>query len=175
MNRGESKAGAGKSGWQALLAQRIGWSLAAASLWVWGLLLIRMLRDGWQPLEVWFSYGLSFLMTAVYVYLGLLIYRAARIERWLEVRDGPLPGPGALAHRLAAWERPASWLGLIGLVAALGSIAAWLALRYPGPQALPGTYASFLLAAMILGVAAVATLICRPLDRQMAEPGQRED
>jgi hypothetical protein len=80
-----------------------------------------------------------------------------------------------LARRLGAWQRPAAWLGLLGLIVALGSIAAWLALRYPGPQAVPGTYASFLLAAMILAVAAVGTLICRPLDRQAAEPGQRED
>jgi hypothetical protein len=169
------KAAAVKHDWRGLLARRVGWSLAAASLWVWGLLLFRMLRDGWQPLEVWFSYGLSFLMTAVYVYLGLLIYRAARVERWLEHRETPLPRMGAAARRLSAWQRPAAWLGLVGLATALGSIGAWLALRFPGPQAVSGTYASALLALMVLGVAAVATLICRPLDQQAAESELRQE
>jgi hypothetical protein len=150
--------------WRAVLVRRLGWSLGAATLWVWGLLGIRMLRDGWQPLEVWFGYGLSFLMTSVYVYIGMLIYATWRAERPTssgnEPSDGETP-PAAPAGRAERLRRPLAVLGVLGLVAALGSIGGWLALRYPGPQAVPGTYASGVLVAMILGVAVVSTLIAR--------------
>jgi hypothetical protein len=139
------------------LIRRIGWSLGAASLWTWGLFAIRMVRDGLQPLEVWFGYGLSFYMTAVYAYMGMLIYATLRDEAppfaqtlaTLEERAAPL---GRL-------RRPIALIGVIGLVIATVSVIAWLVLRYPGARAVSGTYGSVILAAMILGVAVVATLI----------------
>ena len=115
---------------------------------------MRMLRDGLQPLEVWFGYSLSFLMTSVYVYLGLLIYSTIRSE-------SGAPGPGRFGRWLQRVHRPLSMLGLVGGVVAVASLAGWLALRYPGPQAVSGTVASVALAAMILAVAAISTGIAR--------------
>jgi hypothetical protein len=145
--------------WRASLSRRAGWSLGAASVWTWGLLLLRMVRDGWQPLEVWFGYSLSFFMTTVYVYLGLLIWATVRAEG-RRPEEAPLEEP-RLIRALARARRPLALVGVAGLVAAVGSLAGWLALRYPGPQAVPGTQASVLLGLMILGVAVIATLIAR--------------
>jgi hypothetical protein len=128
--------------------------LGAAALWTWGLLLVRLLRDGLQPLEVWFGYSLSFLMTAVYVYLGLLIYSTIRAESGAR-------GSGRFGRWLERVHRPLSLLGLVGGLVAVASLVGWLVLRYPGPQAVPGTVASVALAAMILAVAAIGTGIAR--------------
>ena len=143
--------------WRQALLHRLGWSLAAASVWTWGLLLLRMLRDGFQPLEVWFSYGLSFFMTAVYVYLGLLIYATVRAEG----SGGQAVEVGSRWDRLARFRRPAAVVGVIGAAVALISLVGWLALRYPGPQAIPGTVSSAILALMVLAVVAISTLIAR--------------
>lgn len=140
--------------WRGLLFERGRWSLGLAAIWTWGLFLARLPRDGLLPLEVWFSYGLSFLMTAVYVYLGLLIYGALR--GW-EV-------PAGLARTAARARRPVMLLGWAGLAVALGSIGGWLALRYPGPAAVPGTISSVVLALMILGVVAVSTVLASRTD-----------
>ena len=142
--------------WRQTLLRRLAWSLGAASLWTWGLLLLRMVRDGLQPLEVWFSYGLAFFMTAVYVYLGLLIYATVRAEGGA-APEAARPDP-ARAERL---RRPAAVLGTLGAALALASVIGWLALRYPGPQAVPGTIANVILVLMILGVVIVSTLIAR--------------
>jgi hypothetical protein len=146
-------------GWRSTLLRRLGWSLGAATVWVWGLLLIRMVRDGWQPLEVWFGYSLSFFMTAVYAYFGLLIWATVRAEG--RRPDAAEAGEPRLVRRLATLRRPLSVAGLVGLAVAVGSLVGWLALRYPGPQAAAGTQASVLLALMIVGVTAVATLLAR--------------
>lgn len=160
--------------WRRSFFRRLAWSLGAASLWTWGLLLLRMIRDGLQPLEVWFGYSLSFFMTAVYVYLGLLIYATFRAERGAASANDDQPGGKAVGKsespqrsiaRLDRAYRPVSVVGLIGLAAALVSLVGWLLLRYPGPQAIPGTYASAVLVLMILGVAAVSTLIARGAER----------
>jgi hypothetical protein len=169
------------AGWRAILVRRLGWSFAAATLWTWGLLGLRMLRDGLQPLEVWFSYSLSFFMTAVYVYLGLLIYATiqaeagGRGEAGTRGRGDPETGGRAGAETGGRWEalrlrvarayRPLSALGLLGLAIALTSLVSWLLLRYPGPQAVSGTYGSVVLALMILGVAVVSTYIARSAER----------
>ena len=147
-------------GWRAVLLRRLGWSLALASIWTWGLLLLRMLRDGWQPLEVWYGYSLAFLMTAVYAYMGLLIWDTLRVEGR---RAAPLASPASEAGggRLARWRRPAAVVGWLGLVVAVASLAGWLLLRYPGPAAAAGTGASILLALMVLAVATLGTLIAR--------------
>ena len=89
-----------------------------------------MLRDGWQPLEVWFSYSLSFAMTAVYVYIGLLIWETLS-------RESNGRAPLAWSGRLRRLARPLTLLGLVGSLVAAVSLAGWLLLRYPGPQALP--------------------------------------
>lgn len=141
----------------ATLRRRLGWSLGAASLWTWGLLGVRMVRDGLQPLEVWFGYSLSFFMTAVYVYMALLIWSTLRAE-------GGLPQDGlgsAWARRATRLWRPLALLGAGGLVVALAALAGWLALRYPGLQAASGTVASVLLAVMIFAVAALSTVLAR--------------
>ena len=160
--------------WRAGFLRRLAWSLGVASLWTWGLLLLRMIRDGLQPLEVWFGYSLSFFMTAVYVYLGLLVYATLRAERGAASVNDDRPGGEAIGEseasksppaRLARAYRPVSAIGLIGFVVALVSLVSWLLLRYPGPQAIPGTYASAVLVLMILGVAAVSTLIARGAER----------
>ena len=160
--------------WRGRLLRRLAWSLGVASLWTWGLLLLRMIRDGLQPLEVWFGYSLSFFMTAVYVYLGLLIYATLRAERGAAAGKSDRPDSEATGEsgsgepstaRLARAYRPISVVGLIGLVIGLVSLVAWLLLRYPGPQAIPGTSASAVLVLMILGVAAVSTLIARGAER----------
>jgi hypothetical protein len=159
--------------WRRSFFRRLAWSLGGASLWTWGLLLLRMIRDGLQPLEVWFGYSLSFFMTAVYVYLGLLIYATFRAERGAACANEGRPGGQAVGKSesppstacLDRAYRPVSVVGLIGLAAALVSLVAWLLLRYPGPQAIPGTYASAVLVLMILGVAAVSTLIARGAER----------
>jgi hypothetical protein len=155
--------------WRSLLLRRLGWSLGAASLWTWGLLGLRMLRDGPQPLEVWFSYSLSFFMTAVYVYLGLLVYATLLAERRGDVgtgrvgdgETGRLRPPVAASPRLATMYRPVSAVGLVGLAVAVVSLAAWLLLRYPGPEAIPGTYGSVVLALMVLAVVVIGTVIAR--------------
>lgn len=139
----------------------IGWSLGTASLWTWGLLGLRMLRDGPQPLEVWFSYSLSFLMTAVYVYLALLIYSTLRAERGVGAETLADAAPGRFELFLSRTGRPLSLMGLAGLAVAVVSLVGWLTLRYPGPRAVPGTYASVVLAIMVLGVVLVSTLIAR--------------
>ena len=145
------------------LLPRVGWSLSAASVWTWGLLLLRMVRDGWQPLEVWFSYSLSFLMTAVYVYLGLLIYATVRRESG--------QSPATLKPALAAARRPIMGLGLVGLAVAAISLVAWLVFRFPsGPDVARGAVASVVLALMILGVVAACTRIAAGA-RPVAEPG----
>ena len=51
--------------------------------------------------------------------------------------------------------------GLVGLGIALASLAGWLLLHYPGPDAISGTFASVVLALMIFGVAVVSTLIAK--------------
>jgi hypothetical protein len=156
------------SGFRARLIDRLGWSFGLAALWTWGLLGLRALRDGLPPLEVWFSYGLSFLMTTVYVYLGLLIVQTFRAER-----GGPESGPPSGKHRLSGLRRPIQVLGLAGLVLALVSVGAWLVLRHPGPAAYPGTVASFLLAGLILGVVVLATWLAWGVEhrpRTTAEP-----
>ena len=147
--------------WRQTLLRRVGWSFAASTLWTWGLLLIRMLRDGWQPLEVWFSYSLSFFMTAVYAYLGLTIAATIRAEGGQSPTEGSSGEAGRAGRVLARYRRPAAALGVLGALTALISLVLWLALRYPGPQALPGTVASALLAAMVLAVVAVSTLVAR--------------
>jgi hypothetical protein len=149
--------------WQtSKLARRLGWSFGAASLWTWGLLVPRMVRDGPLPLEVWFSYGLSFLMTSTYVYFGLLIVAVFRVESAAaDSRAAATDGLSGQASRLKAAWRPVSLIGLAGLALALGSIGAWIFLRYPGQQAVPGTMASVVLALMILGVSVVGTLLAR--------------
>jgi hypothetical protein len=144
--------------WRGAVFRRLGWGLAAATAWTWGLLLIRMLRDGLQPLEVWFSYGLSFWMTAVYVYLGLTILATFRRERGDAESSRPVPEDGSRSERL---RRPATVAGVAGALLATVSIAMWLALRFPGPQAVSGTIASGILALMVLGVVAISTLIAR--------------
>jgi hypothetical protein len=53
----------------------------------------------------------------------------------------------------------------VGLAIAVVSLVSWLLLRYPGPQAVSGTYGSVVLALMILGVAAVSTFIARSVER----------
>lgn len=145
-----------KRSWKQRLADRLGWSLGAAAIWTWGLLGLRSLRDGLAPLEVWFSYGLSFLMTAVYVYLGLLIVAALRAEG-----GGRLEEPGRAGRVVGRWSRPVALLGVGGLVASLASIVGWLLLRYPGPEAATGTVASLVLTAMVAAVAIVATWLTR--------------
>jgi hypothetical protein len=105
-------------------------------------------------LEVWFGYGLSFLMTAVYVYLALLIVATWRAERGAAEADAELGG-----RRLSGLRRAVQTIGWLGLILAAGSVGAWLALRYPGPPAYSGTVASLALAGLILAVAAVATWI----------------
>lgn len=148
---------------RAALLRRLGWSLGAASLWTWGLLGVRMLRDGLQPLEVWFGYSLSFFMTAVYVYMGLLIAATLQAEGGLP--RGGLFGPTWAARAARLW-RPLALLGVVGLALALGSLGGWLALRYPGPQAASGTIASVILALMVFAVAALSTFLARePEDR----------
>lgn len=144
--------------WGRAIRRRLGWSLAASTAWTWGLLLVRMIRDGLQPLEVWFSYGLSFSMTAVYVYLGLTIVATVRAERGEAVSAPEQPPGGSWPERL---RRPAAVVGVVGALAALVSVALWLALRYPGPPAVPGTIASVVLALMVLAVVAISTLIAR--------------
>lgn len=147
--------------WRRALVARIGLSLGIAALWVWGLLLVRMLRDGLLPLEVWFGYSLSFLMTAAFVYMGLLIFAVFRQEgRAADAPAGSAPAPDR-PSRLARLRRPVELAGLVGLVVALGSLVLWLALRYPGPQAVSGTIASVVLALMVLGVLVISTLIAR--------------
>lgn len=150
--------------WRTRLLHRLGWSLGAATLWTWGLLLLRMLRDGLQPLEVWFGYGLSFLMTAVYVYMGILIWTTIRAEGPSPSPSAPAPGNPRTTTRLAHARAPFAVAGVLGLITAVVSIVAWLALRYPGPQAVSGTSASVILALMILGVAIISTLIAKPGD-----------
>jgi heme A synthase len=145
--------------WRATLLRRIGWSLGLASIWTWGLLGLRMVRDGLLPLEVWFGYSLSFFMTAVYVYFGLLIYATVRAESRRRVAASPRRSRWAAFA--ARSRRPVLLVGIAGLAAAVVSLAGWLLLRYPGPQAISGTYASIVLALMVLGVAAVGTLIAR--------------
>jgi hypothetical protein len=113
-----------------------------------------MLRDGLQPLEVWFGYSLSFSMTAVYVYLGLLIYSTVRAESGAE-------GPDRFGRWLGRAHRPLSMVGLLGSAVAVASLVGWLALRFPGPQAASGTVASLVLVTMILVVAAISTVIAR--------------
>jgi hypothetical protein len=162
--------------WRSRLVRRLGWSFGAASLWIWGLLLLRMLREGLQPLDVWFSYSLSFFTTAVYVYLGLLIYASVVAEAG---RRGDAAtrrrGEGATAGEspprcvtlsplLSRVYKPLSVFGVAGLATALVSLIVWVVLRYPGPQAVSGTYGSLLLALMVLGVAAVGTLTARGAD-----------
>lgn len=145
--------------WRSILLRRLGWSLGASSLWTWGLLLLRLPRDGWQPLDVWFSYGLSFLMTAVYVYLGLLIYATVRAEGRQKDGDAAKPADPAVIRSLGRIRKPVSVIGVIGLLVAVASIGGWLLWRFPGPQAMQGTSASILLAFMIFGVAVIATFI----------------
>jgi hypothetical protein len=154
--------------WRSRLLRRLGWSLGAASLWTWGLLGLRMLRDGPQPLEVWFSYSLSFFMTAVYVYFGLLVYATLLAERHRDAGTGRVgdgetgrQGDGETGRRLATMYRPVSAFGLVGLAVAVVSLAAWLLLRYPGPEAIPGTYGSVVLALMVLAVVVIGTVIAR--------------
>lgn len=151
--------------WRAGLVRQVGWSLGAASLWTWGLLAVRMLRDGLLPLEVWFGYSFSFFMTAVYVYMGLLIYATIRTES----RRTQPAAPTAEGHEptpcSAGWPArlypAAGALGLAGLAVALTSLVGWLVLKYPGPQAASGTVGSLILALMILAVVGIATVIAR--------------
>jgi hypothetical protein len=138
-----------------------------------------MVRDGLLPLEVWFGYGLSFLMTAVFAYLGLLIWATLRHERQGQGLDraqaqraAAVDAPhltGAVTRSSAArrrrTERVLTLLGVAGLVASLTAIGLWLLLRYPGPAAVPGTIGSLVLAAMILGVVVVATVVARGAER----------
>ncbi|MCC7107061.1 MAG: hypothetical protein IT307_18170 [Chloroflexi bacterium] len=141
------------------LKRRLGLSLGLASIWVWGLLLIRMARDGLLPLEVWFGYGLSFLQTAVYAYLGILILALWRHEG--STGEGTAPPVADKPDRLRRFRPALNAIGLIGLATSLVSIAAWLLLRYPGPQAVPGTIASGVLVLMILAVVALSTYLAR--------------
>ena len=134
--------------------RRLGPSLGVAALWTWGLLLVRMLRDGWQPLEVWFSYSLSFGMTAVYAYIGLLIWETFSWE-------GGGSAPKAWSGRLRRLAGPLTWLGLAGALVAVVAVVGWLLLRDPGEEALPGTISSVVLVLMILGVTALCTFIAR--------------
>ena len=157
--------------WLGRLADRLGWSLGAAALWTWGLLALRSVRDGLPSLEVWFSYSLSFLMTAVYVYLGLLIVSTFRAEG----PAGPAE-PGRLERLAARWQRPTALLGAVGLVVALVSIVSWLLLRFPGPEASSGTVASLVLAAMVAAVVAVATWLARGAEARTGDsPRQGSD
>jgi hypothetical protein len=113
-----------------------------------------MLRDGLQPLEVWFGYSLSFLMTTVYVYLGLLIYSTICYEAGTGT-------PGRFDRWLDRASRPLSLAGVLGTAVAIGSLAGWLVLRFPGPKAMSGTFASVVLAVMILVVITISTAIAR--------------
>jgi hypothetical protein len=116
-------------------------------------MLPRLIREGWQPIEVWFSYSLSFGMTAVYAYIGLLIWDTLRRESG----SAPwVPGP-----RLARLARPLNVVGLVGAAGSILAIAIWLLFRYPGPAAIPGTIGSVLLVVMILGVTLVCSFIAR--------------
>lgn len=160
-----------RASWRGALFRRIGWSLGLASIWTWGLLALRMVRDGLLPLEVWFGYSLSFFMAAVYVYFGFLIYATIRAERGrgdAETRgegEPPLPlgdvGEGRWGAFASRTRRPVMLVGMGGLGIGVVSLAGWLLLRYPGPQAQSGTFASIVLALMVLGVAAVGTFIAR--------------
>lgn len=143
--------------WRGAVLRRVGWSLGASTAWTWGLLLLRMVRDGLQPLEVWFGYGLSFFMTAVYVYLGLTIVATLRTEG----RAGPTRAPADQSGRMERLRRPAAAAGAVGALVAALSVVLWLALRFPGPQAVSGTVASVILALMVLAVVAISTLIAR--------------
>jgi hypothetical protein len=67
----------------------------------------------------------------------------------------------AASPRLATMYRPVSAVGLIGLAVAVVSLVAWLLLRYPGPEAIPGTYGSVVLALMVLAVVVIGTVIAR--------------
>jgi len=152
-------------GWRSTLLRRLGWSLGAASLWTWGLLLLRLPRDGWQPLEVWFGYSLSFFMTSVYVYLGLLIYATVRAEGRQLHPDRAEGTEPVVIRALGRARGPVALIGVVGLLAAVVSLVGWLLWRYPGPQAVSGTYASILLACMILTVTVIATYIARGASR----------